>query len=103
MSRDILPRVVAVQYLPRAISDHSPLLLTLTVGHLCGYNLWRLSSLWLKEECFERSSATAIGNFWNDNKSDVPLGVTWDTFKPTLRSSTSEVIKKLRADREWKI
>lgn len=83
LTRDILPRVVAVQYLPRAISDHSPLLLTVTVGHSSGYNLWRL---------FERSSATANGEFWRDNREEVALGVTWDAFKATLKGSTSGVI-----------
>lgn len=63
LSKDILPRVVEVQYILRAISDYSSLILTLAMGPLCGYKLWRLSSLWLKEECLKRSSANAIGNF----------------------------------------
>lgn len=39
VSRDLLPRVVDAQYLPRAISDHSPMLLTIDLEKprgICG-------------------------------------------------------------------
>lgn len=103
LPRDVLPRVVEVQYLARTISAHSPMLLTLALGQSCGYKLWGLSPLWLKKEYFERLSVTSIGNFWSENKDEALLSVTWDTFKATLRGSISGVIKKLRSDRECKI
>lgn len=99
----VLSSVDAVQYLPRAISDHFPLLLTLAMGRSHGYTLSRLSPLWLKGDCFERSSATPITEFWTDKKGEVPLSVTCNAFKATLRGSTSESIRKLRSDRAWKI
>lgn len=57
VSREMLPRVVGVQYLPCAILNHSPLLLTIDMERPQGYVLWRLSPLWLKDECFKRSTA----------------------------------------------
>lgn len=50
----------------------------------------------------KRSSATAIGNFWAENKDDVSLSVTWDAFKATLRGSISELIRKLIENRRFK-
>lgn len=106
VSRELLPkssRVVEAQYLPRAISDHSPLQVTFDMERPRGYVLWRLSPLWLQEECFERSTMVSINNFCLEHKDEVPIGVTWDVFKATLRGSISGVIKQLTADREWKV
>lgn len=68
VSRELLPRVLGAQYLLRAISDHSPLLVTIDMEKPRGYVVWRLSPLWLKEECFERSTATSINNFWIEKR-----------------------------------
>lgn len=63
VSRDLLPRIIEAQYLPRAVSDHSPLMINIDMERPRGYTMWRLSPLWLKEECFERSTQTSIQNF----------------------------------------
>lgn len=59
--------------------------------------------MWLKVECFERSTATDIANSWSGNRGEVFLGITWDAFKVTLRGSIAWIIKKLRSNREWKV
>lgn len=103
VSGEMLLRVVGVQYLPRAILDHSPLLLTIDMERPRGYVLWQLSPLWPREECFERSTATSIYSYWLEHRGEVPIGVTWDAFKATLRGSIAGVIKQLQSDREWKV
>lgn len=97
VTREVLVRVMHVRYLSMAISDHSPLLISMSMTQSQGYLLWRLSPLWLKEECFERSTATDIAHFWSENKGEVPLGTTWAAFKATLHGSISGLIKQLKS------
>lgn len=50
VSSDLLAPITGVKYLPRAVSDHSPLMVDLALGTPSSYRVWRLSPLWLADQ-----------------------------------------------------
>lgn len=47
--KTILPRVTDIKILPRSISDHAPLLLSLDLSVTPADTLWRLSRFWISD------------------------------------------------------
>lgn len=45
----VLPRVTDIKILPRGISDHAPLLLSLNLSMALEDTLWRLSRFWVSD------------------------------------------------------
>lgn len=82
--------------LPRGISDHAPMLLTLQTQTPPSERIWRLSRYWVSEESIETSIATSIEDFWTSNADSSVLPIRWDAFKAYTRGSYQTVISLAR-------
>ena len=77
--------VRAVSYLPRALSDHSPMLLELNLGPKPGIRHWRMEASWLKEDYVQIKCAEGVKHFWAENGNSGSSLLQWEAFKATLR------------------
>lgn len=77
--------VKGVSYLPRALSDHSPMLLELSLGPKPGLRIWRMEASWLQEEYIKIKCTEAIKHFWAENGNSESSLLQWEAFKATLR------------------
>lgn len=79
--------VEGIQYLPRSISDHSPLLLSLKVKP--GTNLprapWKLNAFWLNLFPFHEKVERDIVAYWQRHTDHPDTDTAWDAFKAFLR------------------
>lgn len=73
------------KHLPRGISDHAPLNLTISLARSPGLKLWRLSRFWVLDERIQESILEAICNFWLLNGDSANATTLWDTFKAWIR------------------
>lgn len=73
--------------LPRTFSDHSPLLLTLLVPRLGGYERqWRFPGKALADPVFKEDIRKAIEDYFELNSGTVDTWATlWEGFKATIR------------------
>lgn len=84
-SVDELPYLSGVRYLPRAISDHSLLEVTLDLNDSRGRKPWRMNTNWLQEEFITKKCKTSIEHYWKENGTETPVANQWDAFKATMR------------------
>lgn len=84
--------------LPRGISDHAPLCLTLALTVPPGTRLWRLSRFWANDERLQEPLMASICNFWMDNVGSVSPPVLWDSFKAWMRGEYGVNINRLKQE-----
>lgn len=99
-----------VSYLPRAHSDHSPILLDITLGPKQGIHHWLMEVSCLQEEYVKFKCNDAIRHFWSEHQSTGMDLLQWEAFKATLRgvfiAEVSVYIKQLASsiqDREKEV
>lgn len=85
VTRSLLQRIAKVQILPRGISDHSPLMMTVLLGLPVGRRMWRQSGHWLVDSKVQEDMPEALCNYWLRNENIADPGVAWDAFKGWLR------------------
>ncbi|XP_041430893.1 uncharacterized protein LOC108700058 isoform X3 [Xenopus laevis] len=95
---DLLPLVATVEYLPRAISDHSPLLVQLNFTPGPGERLWRLSPLWLSQPTVAKANEVAITEYWELNNGTASSGIVWEACKATMRGALTTAIRGARVE-----
>lgn len=87
ISTSLLPSVEACAILPRTLSDHSPIALSLKAPPTCipPYT-WRFPPYSLLDPLFKDELATEIDNFFQINVGSVEsFLVVWETFKVFIR------------------
>lgn len=84
-SMDGLQIISGVRYLPRALSDHSPMGVTLNLNVPIGRRQWRLKTQWLQEEYMTLGCKTAINHYWRENGAETSIHNQWEAFKATMR------------------
>lgn len=80
-----LQMVGETRYLPRVHSDHSPMLLDITLGQRQGIQHWWMEANWLQEEYVKIKCTEAIQLFWKENQDTGSDLIMWEAFKTTLR------------------
>lgn len=101
-STETLPVVSAVSYLPRGVSDHAPLSVSLLILPGSGPVLWRLNSYWLEDEIVQGECRTSISNYWKQNLDKVDPPTEWDAFKSTLRGTFMSITGILRKNNKMR-
>lgn len=93
----LLPMVKLVEYLPRSVSDHSPLRVRLTVGMSGGVprQTWRLNPFWA--HLLDVVLLREIEEFFQTNESSASSGVVWDTMKAVVRGLYIREISKRKS------
>jgi hypothetical protein len=88
--------VLDVEYLPRLLSDHSPLLLSISIPtKVNGVYRWRLNSTLLKQPEFCAFIKEQINIFTLTNKPPDSF-ILWDTLKAYLRGQIISYTKGLK-------
>lgn len=99
MTAPVLPRVRDITILPRGISDHAPLLLSLELATETSDRLWRLSRFWVTEREVEPQFHDTLRQFWTDNSGTGAETSVWDGFKASSRGQYQSIIAAVRGDR----
>lgn len=92
VSSDLLSLVTSIKYLPRAMSDHSPLMVDLALNTSSSYRVWRLSLLWLADQAVLDQSMADMKSYWVINRCSADVPVVWDAFKATAHGSFAAAI-----------
>lgn len=81
----LLPLVSAVEYLPRSVSDHSPLRVQLRLGPdvLLPKRCWRLNPFWV--QLIDIVLLKELQEYFQLNESTSSPAVVWDTMKAVVR------------------
>lgn len=75
-----------VEILPRGLSDHSPVLMDLSLGGGGRSFRWRLSVWHLHNGDYRRHMRESIAHYLSENEGSVPgASIVWEAMKPTLR------------------
>lgn len=96
----VLPRVTDVRILPRGISDHAPLLMTLDPSVGSSTRLWRLSRFWISDITVDNQFHTELTGYWATNAGTADATTVWDTFKATMRGQYQTIIARVRRKRK---
>lgn len=102
ISTSIIHRVISCDYLPRVITDHSPISLTiLPKKHLQNFYRWRVNNHLLHDPKFEEFITSRIQLFLETNAPTAPSpSILWESLKAYLRgqiiSYTSRIKKESR-------
>lgn len=101
-SIDGLPIISGVRYLPRALSDHSPMEVILDFNVPIGRRQWRMKTQWLQEEYVTLKCKSAISHHWRENGTETTIHNQWEAFKATMRGvftkETRDFSKALNSD-----
>lgn len=92
VSSDILHLIAGIKYLPRALSDHSPLMVDLALNTPSSYRVWRLSPLWLADQAGIDQTSADMKLYWVNNKHSADIPMVWDAFKATTHGSFAAAI-----------
>lgn len=97
-SSDMLPQILSADYLPRGISDHAPLAVTLTHHVAAPFRLWRLNPRWLEVESVATRCVSTIEEYWRLNAHTSNPMIEWDAFKAVMRGALLQSIATYRAE-----
>lgn len=94
----VLSRVKDVTILPRGVSDHAPVSLTLEMSCAPSEGLWRLSRFWLSDSRIELPGKADMEAFWSTRDRNVSLPDSWDAFKVCMRGNFQAHIGRIRRE-----
>lgn len=95
----VLPRVRDTTMLPRGISDHALLLLSLELTTNPSDILWRLSRFWVSDVKVESQFHDTLQLFWRDNPGMAAESSLWDGFKASSRGHYRSIMATVRRER----
>lgn len=81
VSSPVLAKVVKVSILPRRISDHAPLFLSLNVLPAPTDCLWHLPHYWISDKRIESKMESDLQAYWQTNPPALDPASSWDAFK----------------------
>lgn len=86
-----------IRYLPRGLSDHSPLLVKLNFSPLLRppLRLWALNAFWLRV-IDHQLIASALEDYISYNAGSVTPAVYWDALKASLRGAFIQAISRAK-------
>lgn len=96
-NKDSLAQISAVEYLPRGISDHAPLLVVMTQRIAGPTKLWRLNPCWPDVVPVETKCTPAIAEYWQLNSGSSDPLTEWEAFKAVMRGVLIHAIASYRA------
>lgn len=85
------------------MSDHNPLLLTLTLKLGAGERGWRLSPGWLQHDQVTSHLLHSIQAYWDVNTYSAGPPVVWESFKVVTRGEFISAIKTARMEHNGEI
>lgn len=88
-----------MQILPRGISDHAPLLLTLDLSVGPTVRLWCLSRFWISDTAVDDQFRTELTGYWVDNVGMADDTTVWDAFKAYTRGHYQTIIARVSRER----
>lgn len=88
----VLSRVRDITILPRGISDHVPLHLTLDLSADPSDSLWRLSRFWVSDTEVESQFRSVLETYWRVNPGSAAVTSVWDDFKAYSRGSINPLL-----------
>lgn len=96
-SDPLLPLVKLVEYLPRGVSDHSPLRVQLSVGSGGGVprQVWRLNPFWT--HFLDVVLLGVLGEYFQLNATSASNVVIWDMMKAVVRGLYIREISKRKS------
>jgi len=105
LSTQLLYCVLDVEYLPRLLSDHSPLVMSLSIPEKTGRTYrWRLNPILLKQSEFQKFVREQIDIFTSTNKPSCSNSfILWDTLKAYLRGHCITYTKGLIKSKKSKL
>lgn len=74
-----------MDYDPRGLSDHSPVIFSVKTGWCVGRGEWKLNPFWLEVIEDDGGIVSDLKEFIKLNQGSAPLGITWDALKAYLR------------------
>lgn len=84
-NEEALKRVEEVDYKPRGISDHSPIVCSIKIGVNYGRGDWKINPFWLEIIKDTGEIAASLREFLDLNSGTASSGTIWDTLKAYLR------------------
>lgn len=97
ISSQIFHRVIDIEYLPRLLSDHSPLLSVSIPEKVTEMYRWRLNPTLVKQPKFCTFIREQVYLFTLTNRSPAPnIFIFWDTLKAFLRGQIISYTKGLK-------
>lgn len=97
VDRSALSKVRDIRILPRGISVHAPLLLTLELSSTSGNSLWR--RFWVSDETVDGHFREAMREYWDVNPGSASTITVWDTFKAYTRGEYQTIIARVHRER----
>lgn len=89
-SEEVLHLVKNMKYMPRGLSDHSPLVVSMSRGE------WKISPHWLEIIGEEEGVISSLVECMSINAGRVPLGVVWDALKASLRGMLIQRVARVK-------
>lgn len=94
-----LYKVADIRILPRGISDHAPLLLTMELSSAPEITLWRLYRFWVSDEVVDGQFRRALQEYWRVNPGPASALMVWDAFKAYTRGRYQTIIAQVHRER----
>lgn len=84
VSKGLCPRIKEIEVLPKVMSDHNPVVMTLLIGHKAWD--WKLNNLLLKNDRIVQEAKVMLTNYFKENtEADTNLNTIWDASKAVMR------------------
>lgn len=85
-----------IKYMPRGLSDHSPLVISLSQGEEFWKGKGNFSSYWLEIIGRKEGVSSSLEEFMRINAGTASTGVVWDTLKAYLRGILIQQIARVK-------
>lgn len=85
-----------VNYMPRGLSDRSPMILSVELRESCRPREWKISPFWMELMGEPNEILTALREFVDLNRGTTSLGVVWYTLKAFLQGIIVQQVSKMK-------
>lgn len=92
----VQPLMQSITYLPRGVSDHSPLMFRLNIGPRGSYPTWKMHSYWLSQIGPNDRIPDQLIVIFEAHENQAIEGTLWDAFKAYLRGVLKSTISYIK-------
>lgn len=96
VSNSLLPTITGSGIAPRALSDHSPRWITVSILRVVPIHIWRLNPFWLSVVPDLEGIARELHYILNNPKTTETVPLAWDVFKNQARRILSSRINRFK-------